>query len=303
MAIEPEMPDELAREVEAGFKPELLKRVYLRQQDLDRHGYTASCPACDLIRAGISREGVNHTEFCRNRVVTEMGKTEEGKKRLAAAKLKETPKSRLKVGEPAQASLPQAPDPVAKRTTAQETASQEAQVLKKTRTEESKRPRLDPGVSSAASSQGPVPAEPEPMEVSASSEPASSSKRPYPGGIGILKEVTNLLLTLRTGYLASVAGEPYPVCEERFDTDIYDKFETSYWDDVSGKPLRPELAQEARKEEVSTIREVGVWEVIPRPRGWEGFYASMPPISALRILFALAFLGRGASTFAHRASP
>ena len=84
------MPDEPAREVEAGPKPELLKRVYLRQQDLDRHGCTASCPACDLIRAGISREGVNHTEFCRNRVVTEMGKTEEGKKRLAAAKLKET---------------------------------------------------------------------------------------------------------------------------------------------------------------------------------------------------------------------
>ena len=167
----------------------------------------------------------------------------------------------MKVGEPAQASLPQAPDLVAKRATEQETTSQEAQVLKKTRTEESKRPRLDPGVSSAASAQGPVPAEPEPMEVSASSEPASSSKRPYPGGR------TNLLLTLRTGYLASVAGEPYPVCEERFDTDIYDKFETSYWDDVSGKPLRPELVQEARKEEVSTIREMGVWEVIPRPKG------------------------------------
>ena len=182
VAIEPEMPDEPAREVEAGPRPELPKRVYLRQQDLDRHGYTASCPACDLIRAGISREGVNHTEFCRNRVVTEMGKTEEGKKRLAAAKLKETPKSKLKVGEPAQASLPQSPDPVAKRTTAQETTSQEAQVLKKTRTAESKRPRLDPGVSSAASAQQPAPAEPEPMEVSASSEPASSSKRPYPGG-------------------------------------------------------------------------------------------------------------------------
>ena len=244
--------------------------MYLRQQDLDRRGYTASCLACDLIRAGLSREGVNHTKFCRNRVVTEMGKTEEGNKRLAAAKLKETPKSRLKVGEPAQASLPQAPDPVAKRTTSQETASQEAQVLKKTRTEESKRPRLDPGVSSAASAQGPVPAEPEPMEVSASSEPVfqktlSGWYRDPEGGEEEM--VTNLLLTLRTGYLALVAGEPYPVREERFDTDIYDKFETSYWGDVSGKPLRPELVQEARKEEVSTVREMGVWEVIPRPKG------------------------------------
>ena len=92
VAIEPELPDEPATDVEAGPKPELLKRVYLRQQDLDRHGYTASCPACDLIRVGISREGVNHTEFCRSRVVGEMAKTDEGKKRLAAAKLKERPR-------------------------------------------------------------------------------------------------------------------------------------------------------------------------------------------------------------------
>ena len=60
---------------------------------------------------------------------------------------------------------------------------------------------------------------------------------------------------------------------------------------MSGKPLRPELVQEARKEEVSTIREMGVWEVIlvarelkKRYNGglsnggqeptWEDFYAS-----------------------------
>ena len=74
--------------------------------------------------------------------------------------------------------------------------------------------------------------------------------------------VLDLLLSLRTGYLATVAGDPYPVCEEKLDTDIYEKFETSYWDDVSGKPLQPEPVQEACKGEVSTVR-----EVIPRPRG------------------------------------
>ena len=118
VAIEPEVPDEPATDVEAGPKPELLKRVYLRTQDLERHGYTASC--CDLIRAGITREGVNHTEFCRNRVVVEMSKTEEGKKRLAAAKLKETPKSRLRVGELPESSGPQASEPVAKRATSED---------------------------------------------------------------------------------------------------------------------------------------------------------------------------------------
>ena len=330
VAIEPELPDEPATDVEAGPKPELLKRVYLRQQDLDRHGYTASCPACDLIRVGISREGVNHTEFCRSRVVGEMAKTDEGKKRLAAAKLKETPRSKLRVAEaPSEPSPPTAP--VAKRST-EEASTQEAQVSKKPKAEEAKRARLDAGGSSAGPAQGPASEGPSAMEVSGP-EPASSSKRPHPGGDeGDM--VLDFLLSLRTGFLASVAGDPYPVCEEKFDTDIYEKFETSYWDDVSGKPLRPELVQEARKEEVSTINEMGVWEVIPRPKGekvittrwvdvnkkdeanpkyrsrlvarelkkrypggisqeahqptWEDFYASMPPISALRVLFALA---------------
>ena len=159
--------------------------------------------------------------------------------------------------------------------------------MKKTRTEESKRLRLDPGVSSAASAQGPVSAEPEPMEVSASSEPASSSKRPYPGGRdpegGEEEMVTNLLLTLRTGYSASVAGEPYPVCEERLDTDIYGKFETSYWDDVSGKPLRPELVQEARKEEVPEVRRLSPhdgWISIRRTRRRRSIAADWWPVNS-----------------------
>lgn len=145
---------------------------------------------------------------------------------------------------------------------------------------------------------------------------------------------TNLLLSLRAGFLHSVAGESQPVCEEQFDTARIEEFEASYWDDVTWKPLKPELVQSARREEISTINEMGVWEIIPRPcnepvistrwvdvnkrddrtpkyrsrlvarelkkrfRGgasespytpsWEDFYASMPPISALRTLFALA---------------
>ncbi|CAE7686814.1 GIP, partial [Symbiodinium sp. CCMP2456] len=335
VAIEPEMPDEVATDVEAGPKPELLKRVYLRTQDLERHGYTASCPACDLIRAGITREGVNHSEFCRNRVVTEMAKTEEeGKKRLAAAKLKETPKSRLRVGESAEGSDPQASVPVVKRTTTGGPSIEEAQASKKVKAEEAKRARLDPGGSSAGSAQAPVREASREVSEPPASERSAPSKRPHEGGGGDEDMVLDLILSLRSGYLASVAGDPYPVCEERFDTDVYEKFETSYWDDVSGKPLRPELVQEARKEEVSTIKEMGVWEVIPRPKGekvistrwvdinkkdeanpkyrsrlvarelkkrypggvsqdvhqpsWEDFYASMPPISALRVLFALA---------------
>eukprot|EP00435_Cladocopium_sp_Y103_P011381 s4126_g3.t1 len=48
--------------------------------------------ACDLIREGLSREGVSHTEFCRARIVSELEKSEAGRKRLEQAKLKDLPR-------------------------------------------------------------------------------------------------------------------------------------------------------------------------------------------------------------------
>jgi hypothetical protein len=150
--------------------------------------------------------------------------------------------------------------------------------------------------------------------------------------------VTNFLLSLRTGFLASVAGETHPVCHEKLETEVYEEYETSYWDDITGKPLRSDLVEASRREEIDVVTSMGVWEIIPRPKGekvistrwvdvnkkddrnpkyrsrlvarelkkkyagkvsdeahtpsWEDFYASMPPISALRTLFALATTNR-----------
>lgn len=124
------------------------------------------------------------------------------------------------------------------------------------------------------------------------------------------------------------------MCEEKLETSGYEDFEASYYDDISGKQLKPELVRESRLEELSTIKEMKVWEIIPRPKNertvttrwvdinkkderkpkyrsrlvarelkktfrsglssdphtpsWQDFYAAMPPISALRTLFALA---------------
>ena len=39
-----------------------------------------------------------------------------------------------------------------------------------------------------------------------------------------------------------------------------------YWDNVSGKPLKPEKVRAARLEECEVIETMGVWEVIPRPK-------------------------------------
>ena len=118
--------------------------------------------------------------------------------------------------------------------------------------------------------------------------------------------------------------ETLPVCEEHFEIDPE---EPLYWDNVSGKPFDTAKVQEARREECQVIDAMGVWEVIDRPANervistrwvdvnkgdethpkyrsrfvarelkqkgdtpshWSDFFASMPPITALRALFTLA---------------
>ena len=140
-------------------------------------------------------------------------------------------------------------------------------------------------------------------------------------------QIINAVLSSRKGFISTAvaSGKKEPVCEE-----VVPEVETPYWDDISGKPLDPAGAKEARKEEVQVMSDRGVWEVIPRPVGemvistrwadinkddedrpkyrsrfvarelkprgshrgdvanWDEFYASMPPLSALRILFTLA---------------
>ena len=119
--------------------------------------------------------------------------------------------------------------------------------------------------------------------------------------------------------------EVLPVCEEQFDIDPEAPW---YYDDVSGKPLDTQMVQAARREECQVIQTMGVWEPIPRPKNekvistrwvdvnkgdeqrpkyrsrlvarelkvksgqsethWSDFFASMPPITALRILLTIA---------------
>ena len=119
-----------------------------------------------------------------------------------------------------------------------------------------------------------------------------------------------------------------PVCEEKFEIDFEEP--AVYWDNVSGKPLKAEKVRAARLEECEVFETMGVWEVIPRPKNekvittrwvdvnkgdevkekyrsrfvareikkgdgpssWTDFFASMPPITALRVLFSLAVTRR-----------
>ena len=62
-------------------RPELARprRVYIRQADLDGHGYTAGC---DAVRKGRDRAGINHSEHCRKRITDALKETIAGQARL-----------------------------------------------------------------------------------------------------------------------------------------------------------------------------------------------------------------------------
>ena len=43
------------------------RNVYIRKIELERFGYTAGCPACEIHRAGLPMSGQEHTVECRKR--------------------------------------------------------------------------------------------------------------------------------------------------------------------------------------------------------------------------------------------
>ena len=80
-------------------------------------------------------------------------------------------------------------------------------------------------------------------------------------------EVDLLILQQRDRYVASVheTGADKPVCEEPKTPFPYTECGWDYIDDTIGKLLNNTLVEKARAEEISVIRELGVWGV-DRPR-------------------------------------
>jgi len=307
VVIEPERPEVEAAPVEVAEPRPHLKRVYLRQEDFDQYGFTAGCKACSYLRSGIDRQGVPHSEDCRARIVQRLQETERGQQRIDAAKKRESEaKERADTSKRArvQEALPGPSSGGGQKRRAEEAAD-------------------DPRLESQAG-----PSRPEVVVQSAASAPADV---PMGSADDAESQIINAVLSSRKGFISAAvaSGKKEPVCEE-----VVPEVETPYWDDISGKPLDPSGVNAARQEEVQVIKEMGVWEVIPRPVGekvistrwvdinkgdedrpkyrsrfvarelkprgshrgdvvnWDEFYASMPPLSALRILFTLAVTKR-----------
>ena len=81
-------------------------------------------------------------------------------------------------------------------------------------------------------------------------------------------EVDLLIFQQRDRYVASVheTGGEKRVCEEPKTPFPYDECGWDHIDDMSGKLLNNTIVEKARAQEISVIREVGVSEVVDRPR-------------------------------------
>jgi hypothetical protein len=82
---------EVIRLDNSGLEPEerhdkvpMVRRFYIRQKDLDTHGYTKNCPKCQhlITRTNHVENSTPHSLECRKRIETELAKTAEGRARL-----------------------------------------------------------------------------------------------------------------------------------------------------------------------------------------------------------------------------
>ena len=68
MLIAPQLPDEPTPTKTYHSDNRGNRNVYTRKTDLEKFGYTAGCPACEVHRAGLPVSGQGHTVGCRKRL-------------------------------------------------------------------------------------------------------------------------------------------------------------------------------------------------------------------------------------------
>ena len=86
--IECEQPSAEVDTSPSGMKPHF-RRVRLLQQDFEKSGYAGTCKACDVFRLGFNRQGLNHSQECRLRIIQRVQEAEYGRKRIEIARKRE----------------------------------------------------------------------------------------------------------------------------------------------------------------------------------------------------------------------
>ena len=60
-----------------------VRRLYIRQADLEQFGYTQGCKQCQrILTYGAQKATMTHSDECRARIMAELDRTPEGKIRI-----------------------------------------------------------------------------------------------------------------------------------------------------------------------------------------------------------------------------
>ncbi|CAE7223346.1 GIP [Symbiodinium sp. CCMP2592] len=274
IAIEPVVaPAELPPQPGQTERLPTYRRMYIRQSDLERFGCTGGCEACGAIREGRERQGINHNEKCRARIQEALKETSQGQARLereiqreteyftkvheAEEKKRKAATEKEERSEPggAEASEPSQPSrlPSQAAKTVEKRKPSKAEPASAAR--ESKKPAVTVSEAASASKrksedQGDQElSEPRPAE-----DRAEAAKRKAADTEGMIE-------TLIAGERKELSS---PTCD-LVDGLAEEILAETFYDDLTGKELPAEGVKAARAEEVSVIKQMGVWEVIPRP--------------------------------------
>ena len=68
ISVAPELLGVAVEAPKAYVRDTVARRVYITRRNLEQHGYTAGCPACEQTRTGMRTPGLNHSEACRIRM-------------------------------------------------------------------------------------------------------------------------------------------------------------------------------------------------------------------------------------------
>ena len=259
---------ELARPEVAPFR-----RVYIRQSDLETHGYTAGCEACAAIREGRSRAGINHNEHCRQRVTEALRETTSGRARLERETQRESEffeKVHQAEEKKRKVSSVQEATPTGEPPEGATSASSAARPLTIARQAPlgSRGASSTQGGGAAASAAPPTgqkrksegEGDEDRAELAPSDQRSEAQKRKATEDAeGMIDEI---IAQEREGFIASVEHKERPTCD--LEDDLW---EEKFYDENSGKELPPEGVRNARMEEIEVIKSMGVWEPIDRPTG------------------------------------
>lgn len=88
ISLAPELPEAAEERAEPSRPIRGPKSLYITRKNLETHGFTAGCPACDNTRLGRRSGGILHTDACRKRMEATLSQDPEAQDRYERALMK-----------------------------------------------------------------------------------------------------------------------------------------------------------------------------------------------------------------------